>query len=46
MESAGSRIAEAVESARSRMSEFAAMASEAVTSEEAEKKEVPVHDEL
>lgn len=47
MESAGSRIAEAVESAKSRMSEFAAMASDAVTSDEAEKKkEVPVHDEL
>ena len=39
-------LAEAVESARSRMSEFAAMASDAVTSEEAEKKDVPVHDEL
>ena len=47
MESAGNRIFEAVESAKSRMSEFAAMASDAVTSDEAEKKkEVPVHDEL
>jgi uncharacterized protein YjbJ (UPF0337 family) len=46
MESAASRISEAVESAKSRMGEFAAMASDAVTSEETEKKDVPAHDEL
>lgn len=45
MESAGVRIADAIESAKSRMSELAVKASEAVVAEPAETKE-STHDEL
>ena len=45
MESAGARIAQALESAKSRMSELAVQASEAVVAEPVETKE-SAHDEL